>query len=79
MSDPAPVTIGEVRTSGRRLGMYCQACNRFRYLALDRYEDGTLVGEIGKTLICSRCRSKGVEAKVIERDPKSGFWPAEFA
>jgi hypothetical protein len=73
------MTVGELRAAGLRLGMYCAACSRFRYLGMDRYEDESLVDEIGKTLICSRCRTRGLAVRAIERDPNTGFWPAEYA
>jgi hypothetical protein len=72
-------TVGELRAAGLRLGMLCTDCNRFRYLGMDRYEDESVVSEIGKTLICSRCRTRGLEVRAIERDPNTGFWPAEYA
>jgi hypothetical protein len=74
-----PATVGDLRAAGLRLGMHCAACNRFRYLGMDRYEDKSIVSEIGKILICSRCRAHGLEVMAIERDPKTGFWPAEYA
>jgi hypothetical protein len=75
----APRTIGELRAAGLRLAMRCDACARFRYLGMDRYEDESVVSEIGKTLICSRCRARGLDVMAVERDPGSGFWPAEYA
>jgi hypothetical protein len=75
----ALVTVGELRAAGLRLGMHCTGCARFRYLGMDRYEDDSIVSEIGKTLICRRCRARGLEVMAVERDPGSGFWPAEYA
>jgi hypothetical protein len=74
-----PLTVGELRAAGLRLGMHCAACARFRYLGMNRYEDESIVGEIGKTLICSRCRTRGLEVMAIKRDANTGFWPAEYA
>jgi hypothetical protein len=73
------MTIGELSAAGQRLAMFCAGCSRFRYMNLNRYEDATVVSEIGATLICSRCLSRAVEARAVERDPKTGHWPAEFA
>ena len=59
--------------------MHCAACSRFRYMKLDRYGDTAKLADISATLTCSRCRSSGVEARAVDRDPKTGFWPAEYA
>jgi hypothetical protein len=72
-------TMGELRATGRRLGMRCTGCARFRYLGMDRYGDESVVAEIGKTLICARCRMRGLEVMAVERDKTSGLWPAEHA
>ena len=73
------MTIAELKAAGLRLGMTCHGCNRFRYLALNRSEDDTVVEEIGATLICSRCRTREVTTAAVHPDAKTGFWPAEFS
>lgn len=77
--DDQPVTVSELKQSGRRLGMRCLGCNRFRYLGMDRYEDETVISEIGKTLICRRCRMRNLDVMIIDRDAETGFWPAEYS
>jgi len=73
------ITVGELRRSGSRLGMHCAGCSRFRYLGMERYEDDSVVSEIGKTLICRRCQTRGLEVMVVDRDTRTGFWPAEYS
>jgi len=73
------ICIADLREQGLRLGIHCASCVRFRYLKLDRYGDGEIVSEIGRTLTCSRCLSKEVEARAVRRDAATGYWPAEYA
>ncbi len=79
MADDSVLTIGDLKSAGRRLAMYCSGCVRLRYMNANRYADDVVVSEIGGQLICARCRFKGLETRAVERDLKTGFWPAEYA
>ncbi|GGB58936.1 hypothetical protein GCM10011316_33730 [Roseibium aquae] len=70
-------TIGGLEASGGRLGLLCRACSRFRYMNSRRYKPDEIVREIAKTLTCARCSSETVETFAVQRDEKTGFWPAE--
>ncbi|MGV2975209.1 hypothetical protein AB1P65_07125 [Roseibium alexandrii] len=70
-------TIEMLETSDRRLGIVCAHCARFRYLKLTNYALEDTLSSLTKSLKCSRCGSDEVEAIAIERDEKSGYWPAE--
>ena len=43
------MTIGGLKAARLRLGMPCHVCNRFRYLALNRCEDESVVEKIGSS------------------------------
>jgi hypothetical protein len=70
-------TIEMLENSDRRLGIVCSHCSRFRYLKLTNYALEDTLSSLTKSLKCSRCGSDEVEAIAIERDEKSGYWPAE--
>ncbi|WP_428526808.1 hypothetical protein [Roseibium sp.] len=70
-------TIEMLETSDRRLGIVCSHCSRFRYLKLTNYALEDTLSSLTKSLKCSRCGSDEVEAIAVERDEKSGYWPAE--
>jgi DNA-directed RNA polymerase subunit RPC12/RpoP len=73
----ADETVEMLETSDRRLGIVCSHCSRFRYLKLTNYALEDTLSSLTKSLKCSRCGSDEVEAIAIERDEKSGYWPAE--
>jgi hypothetical protein len=79
MSDPidAGLTIGDLARSGARLGLYCTACARFRYLTFDRMPEQQIVTAIADKLSCVKCRSSEVSTRPVLRDAKTGYWPAE--
>lgn len=71
------LTISELRKAGKRLGLLCRHCHRFRYLNDSRFADAEAVAKIAKKLTCARCGSTEVETFAVSRDPKTGYWPAE--
>jgi Zn finger protein HypA/HybF involved in hydrogenase expression len=73
----ADETIEMLETSDRRLGIMCSHCARFRYLKLTNYALEDTLSSLTRSLKCSRCGSEEVEAVAVERDDKTGYWPAE--
>jgi hypothetical protein len=78
-NDPtdAGLTIGDLLTAGARLGLFCDACGRFRYMTTDRLPTGQIVAAIGDKLSCIRCWSDDVSTRAVRRDARTGYWPAE--
>ncbi len=74
--DPS-LTIGDLTRSGARLGFYCAACGRFRYLKADQLPDGQNVKALAEELSCIRCWSMDVATRPVHRDVRTGYWPAE--
>ncbi len=72
-----PVTIGDLRESGKRLGLRCQLCSRFRYLGDRRFDESAVITRIAETLRCARCGSPDVETFSVSRSSINGYWPAE--
>ena len=79
MSEPSDLdlTIGDLARSGGRLGLYCRACGRFRYMKVRDMADDQNVGALAEALSCLRCRSRDVATRPVRRDARTGFWPAE--
>ena len=75
--DPARITLKELRETGGRLGLNCRHCNRFRYLNAGRFDDTETLASLSDKLTCARCRSGDVEVLAVQKDPETGFWPAE--
>jgi hypothetical protein len=71
------LTIGDLSRSGARLGLYCDACGRFRYMKADRLDEGQNVRALAKRLSCIRCWSEDVATRPVLWDVRSGRWPAE--
>lgn len=81
-SGPTPdtdLTIAELTSTGRRLGIRCDSCGRFRYMNAARFDPDRKVSDLSKDLSCSQCGSRDVRAVAVSRDPKTGFWPAEHS
>ncbi len=76
-ADDPDLTIGDLARSGRRLGLYCTACGRFRYMKADHLAADQNVRALAKGLSCIRCRSVDVATRPVRRDAQSGYWPAE--
>ena len=70
-------TVADLSAAGQRLGLYCAHCGRFRYLRPDRLPADTVVADLAQRLACSRCRSTDVAVRSVQRDRRTGFWPAE--
>jgi hypothetical protein len=81
MSEPTDgdLTVGDLAVSGARLGLYCGACGRFRYMKVVGLADDQNVKAIADKLSCIRCWSSEVTTRAVRRDPRTGFWPAESA
>ena len=79
MSDEqdADLTIGELTASGARLGLYCDACGRFRYMTTDRLPEWQIVKTLADKLSCIRCWSDDVATRPVRKDARTGYWPAE--
>jgi hypothetical protein len=76
-SDGADLTIGDLLAGGARLGLFCDACGRFRYMTTDRLSEKQIVKKVAEKLSCLRCRSNEVTTRPIHRDATTGYWPAE--
>lgn len=72
-------TVAEIREEGARLAICCPNCARLRYLAIDRLDQGATLETVAAGLKCTRCLEPDIEVRVMRRDPKTGFWPAESA
>ncbi|MBD8890063.1 hypothetical protein [Roseibium litorale] len=73
----ADVTIGELKSRDQRLGINCNYCGRFRYMADNQFRASTVVAGIAGNLTCARCGSDDVETFAVARTEKHGYWPAE--
>jgi hypothetical protein len=73
----ADLTIAELIEIGGRLGLFCDACSRFRYVRTDGISGELSVADIAEKLSCVRCWSPIVSTRPVQRDPKTGYWPAE--
>jgi hypothetical protein len=73
----AGLTIGDLAPSGGRLGLYCAACGRFRYVKTGRLPDDQNVKALADRLSCMRRGSKDVATRPVHRDIRTGHWPAE--
>jgi hypothetical protein len=71
------MTIAELIESGARLGLFCDACSRFRYVRTDGISGELSVAGIAEKLSCVRCWSTTVATRPVQRDPRTGYWPAE--
>lgn len=72
-------TIAEAKEQGLRLAIDCSHCSRMRYLSMNRFGDDQKVEDLAASMKCSRCLSEDVSVRIISRDAKTGFWPAEQA
>ncbi len=70
-------TIADVKDEGLRLAIDCGHCHRMRYLNIGRFDDAMRVEDLAADLKCTRCLDPGVIVRIIHRDAKTGFWPAE--
>ncbi|SON57665.1 hypothetical protein HDIA_4124 [Hartmannibacter diazotrophicus] len=70
------LTFGDLSARAMRLAILCRSCGRLRYVR-STYPETAVVSDLAKTMQCVRCRSEDVELIGMERDRKSGFWPAE--
>lgn len=70
-------TIAEVKNDGLRLVIDCGHCHRVRYLSMNRFGDDENVEDLAAEMKCTRCLDPGVTVRIIHRDEKTGFWPAE--
>lgn len=70
-------TVGDLRNDGRRLAIDCGHCGRLRYLNMRRFDDSQEVATLAAAMKCTRCLSTDVAVRIIDRDEKTGFWPAE--
>ncbi|SHM03092.1 hypothetical protein SAMN05444272_1605 [Roseibium suaedae] len=71
------ITIGDLKSRDQRLGINCNYCGRFRYMADSSYRPSTVVAGIAGSLTCARCGSDDVETFAVARTEKHGYWPAE--
>jgi hypothetical protein len=72
-------TVAEIRADGLRLAIDCGHCSRLRYLSMNRFADEDRVEDLAASMKCTRCLSEDVTVRIISRDAKTGFWPAEQA
>lgn len=70
-------TVAEVKNDGLRLAIDCSHCSRVRYLSMNRFNDDDRVEDLAASMKCTRCLSPEVAVRIISRDAKTGFWPAE--
>ncbi|ODN72579.1 hypothetical protein [Methylobrevis pamukkalensis] len=71
-----PLTISELNARRMRLAIYCTSCGRQRYLR-GPFPEAAVIADLAAGMTCTRCRSREVEARAIDRDARTGFWPAE--
>ena len=71
------LTIGDLVARGDRLGLYCDACGRFRYMKTDSLAAGLNIKAMAEKLSCIRCWSEDVATRPVRRDARTGYWPAE--
>lgn len=72
-------TVAEIRAQGARLAICCPNCARLRYLNIDRLDPTASLEDVAAGLKCTRCLEPEIEVRIMRRDPKTGFWPAESA
>jgi hypothetical protein len=79
MSDDAGIclTIGDLALGGARLGLYCAACGRFRYVKTGRLPEDQNVKALADGLSCMRCGLNDVATRPVHRDIRTGRWPAD--
>jgi hypothetical protein len=71
------LTIGDLVARGDRLGLYCDACGRFRYMKTDNLPGSLIIKGMAEKLSCIRCWSEDVATRPVRRDARTGYWPAE--
>lgn len=71
------ITIADLRRTGKRLGLRCGHCSRFRYMRDSRFAEADNIAELAKRMRCARCGSENVNTEAVAKDPATGFWPAE--
>jgi hypothetical protein len=71
------LTIGGLVARGDRLGLYCDACGRFRYRKIDNLPGSLNIRGMAEKLSCIRCWSEDVATRPVRRDARTGYWPAE--
>ncbi len=76
-SSSEDLTIADLGKKDQRLGLKCNYCSRFRYMATHRFPPETCVKEIAASLHCARCCSDDVETFPVTRNSENGYWPAE--
>ena len=76
-NEESDLTIGDLVARGDRLGLYCEACGRFRYIKTDSLSGSLKVKSIAEKLSCIRCWSADVATRSVQRDARTGYWPAE--
>ena len=72
-------TVAEIKAEGARLAICCPNCARLRYLNIDRLDQAASLDTVAAGLKCTRCLEPEIEIRVMRRDPKTGYWPAESA
>jgi hypothetical protein len=76
-SEDDGLTIGDLAAAGARLGLFCEACGRFRYMTAGRLPEDQNVKTLADKLSCLKCRSADVSTRPVRRDAHTGYWPAE--
>jgi hypothetical protein len=71
------LTIGDLVARGDRLGLYCNACGRFRYIKTGNLPGSLNIKRMAEKLSCDRCLSEDVATRPVRRDARTGYWPAE--
>jgi hypothetical protein len=71
------LTIRDLLARGDRLGLYCDACSRFRYMKTDNLPGSLNIRGMAEKLSCIRCWSPDVATRPVRRDARTGYWPAE--
>jgi hypothetical protein len=71
------LTIGDLVARGDRLGLYCDACGRFRYMKTENLPSSLNIKGLAEKLSCIRCWSPDVATRPVRRDARTGYWPAE--
>jgi hypothetical protein len=69
------LTIGDLVARGDRLGLYCDASARFRYMKTNN-PSRSLKG-MAEKLSCIRCWAPDVATRPVRRDARTGYWAAE--
>jgi hypothetical protein len=71
------LTIGDLVARGDRLGLYCDACSRFRYMRTENLPGSLNIKGMADQLSCIKCWSPDVATRPVRRDARTGYWPAE--